>query len=295
MEPRLTKAKLLAKNETWANLSWQVDLSDAFTEIIVSPKDIDSQRVESEIFFLFELFGLVPGTSYQMALYPKFGETYGDYSLIEFTTNISDPVIDYLFTPYSLTIHGNLTGRCTLMSLLIEENMSRRLKTCDQPGDIITGMNPMVFFSFEIGLLSPGTNYTCALTITAENIQKTTSVDCATKPEVVNLSTQTVLGNFTTVMNFWTIGSGSQIYYKVVDSSNQNVIIHQIAFENSFTLTFQELYLGMRLFIMSMAAHSGDESLYSIGMGVVTAIESNPSGYSATIIHAGKCTVAFCP
>ena len=287
MEPRLTKAQLVGHNDTWANLSWRVDLTDAFTDIFVSPRDIESQRVDSENIFQLNLLDLVPGTSYQIALYPKFGETYGDYSLIHFTTNISDPIIDYLFTPYSLTIHGNLTGRCTLMSLLIKETMSRRFKTCDQPGDIITGMNPMVFFSFEIGLLSPGTNYTCTLTVTAEDIQKTTSVDCATKPEVVNLSTQTVLGNFTTVMNFWVIGLGSRIYYKVIDSGNQDVVNNQIAFQNSFTLTFQELYLGMRLFIMSIAAHRGDESMYSIGMGVVTSLQRRTSSFNSMIVDAG--------
>ena len=286
-EPRLTKAQLLAKNETWANLTWHVDLADAFTEVFVFPTDIASEKVDAVNHFNFQLENLVPGTSYQIALYPKFGETYGDYQRIDFTTNISQPVIDILFTSYYLTIEGNLTGRCTLLNAVIEEIMSWRFKTCDQPGDILTGNNPMVYFSFEIGSLEPGKNYTCTVTITAGDIQTSTSVDAATKPEVVRLNSQTVLSNFTTVMNFYVFGLGSEIHYRVLESSNQEVMVDEMSFVNSFTLTFEQPFLGFRLYIWSVSVHSGDESEHNIGLGVVTSIEYSSSNYDTMIIQPG--------
>ena len=278
----------MAKNETWANLTWHVDLADAFTEVFVFPTDIASERVDAVNHFNVQLQNLVPGTSYQIALYPKFGETYGDYQKIDFTTNISQPVIDILFTSYYLTIEGNLTGRCTLLNAVIEEIMSWRFKTCDQPGDILTGNNPMVYFSFEIGSLEPGKNYTCTVTITAGDIQTSTSVDAATKPEVVRLSSQTVLTNFTAVMNFYVFGFGSWIRYEVQDFGNQKVIVDDIPFKNAFQLVFEEQYLGFRLFIWAAGFHDGDQTDHSIGLGVVTSIEFVPLRYDTMQVVPGK-------
>ena len=146
----------------------------------------------------------------------------------------------------------------------------------------------MVYFSFEIGSLEPGKNYTCTVTITAGDIQTSTSVDAATKPEVVRLSSQTVLTNFTAVMNFYVFGFGSWIRYEVQDFGNQKVMVDEIPFKNSFQLFFEEQYLGFRLFIWAAGFHDGDQSDHSIGLGAVTSIEFVPLRYDTMQVVPGK-------
>ena len=114
IEPRLTKVAVIEHTSTTFNLTWQVDLDDAFVEISVDPTDIDMQTFYADSDKI--LTNLVPGTSYDILLFPVYEQTYGDYVTIHATTEIGDVEFSTEFNIDTAVVQGYVIGRCDIIS-----------------------------------------------------------------------------------------------------------------------------------------------------------------------------------
>ncbi|XP_075262784.1 uncharacterized protein LOC142354390 [Convolutriloba macropyga] len=121
IEPRLSLARVIGRTNKSLDLTWNLDLPDAIVEISLIPADTETQTFFTNS--VKTLTELVPGTHYQIVMFPKFGETFGDYILFESGTFLGSYEFQTLFEDEVGSIFGTIKGRCsTLYATLAQQD-----------------------------------------------------------------------------------------------------------------------------------------------------------------------------
>ena len=120
---------MIARTNKSLDLTWNLDLPDAIVEISLIPADTETQTFFTNS--VKTLTELVPGTHYQIVMFPKFGETFGDYILLESGTFLGSYEFQTVFEDEVGSIFGTIKGRCsTLYATITQQDPPR---TAEQP------------------------------------------------------------------------------------------------------------------------------------------------------------------
>ena len=105
--------------------------------------------------------------------------------------------------------------------------------------------------------LFAGNNYTCKFLITQRIFSEEVIIYNSTKPYLVTLNETNVLTNITTIAHFSVPGFGSMISYKVLDLAKEvELYSGNLTFENSFTIVFLPVYIGLLCRVWAVAGET---------------------------------------